>query len=387
MTKSLEVPIYPTVLKWARETSGTTIEDAATRLGVSASTFARMEKSESSVRLSELRKLAEYFKRPLAAFLLNRPPEEPQPPTDFRVLSRHGSRFARDTRLALRRAGRLQNAAAEIMHSMGEDHSPRVGTARLSDDVRAIAMRERKTLGVDVGTQLRWRDEREAFRGWRTAVERQNVLVFQLHMPIEDARGFSLSDGGPFAIAVSSSDVVHARIFTLFHEYAHLLLRSPGVCNPKTQTGTSLSKMPVERWCNQFAAALLVPEETLRDLLQRKFADDFPSNLWEAIRVSSRAFRVSEQMAVWRLFDLALITKTEFREMMGRLQRARRAKKKGFGQFSASAKCFSENGRYFTSLVLEARGRNAISYADVADYLSLKLKHLPEVRSSLSRAA
>jgi Zn-dependent peptidase ImmA (M78 family) len=240
---------------------------------------------------------------------------------------------------------------------------------------------------VDSGVQLKWRDEREAFRAWRAAVERRNVLVFQLHMPIEDARGFSLSDGGPFAIAVSSSDVVHARIFTLFHEYAHLLLRSPGVCNPKTQIGTSSSKIPVERWCNQFAAALLVPEETLRDLLQRKFADDFQRNLWEAIRVSSRAFRVSEQVALWRFFDLALITKTEFREMKGRLQRVRRTKKKGFAQFSASAKCFSENGRYFTSLVLEARGRNAISYADVADYLSLKLKHLPEVKSSLSRAA
>ena len=387
MTKSLEVPIYPTVLKWARETSGTTIEDAAARLGVSPSTFARMEKSESSVPLSELRKLADYFKRPLAAFLLNRPPEEPEPPTDFRVLSNHGSRFTRETRLALRRAGRLQSAAAEIMRSIGEDHSPRLGTAGLSDDVRKIATRERKTLGVDVGVQLRWRDEREAFRAWRTAVERRNVLVFQLQMPIEDARGFSLSDGGPFVIAVSSSDVVHARIFTLFHEYAHLLLRSPGVCNPKTQTGTSLSKMPVERWCNQFAAALLVPEETLRDLLHRKFPDGFQSNLWEAIRVSSRAFRVSEQVALWRLFDLALITKTEFRELMGRLQRVRRAKKKGFAQFSASAKCFSENGRYFTSLVLEARGRNVISYADVADYLSLKLKYLPEVRSSLSKAA
>src|SRR5260370_1309405 len=83
----------------------------------------------------------------------------------------------------------------------------RVGTARLSDDVREIAAGERRALGVDSGVQLKWRDEREAFRAWRAAVERRNVLVFQLHMPIEDARGFSLSDGGPFAIAVSSSDV------------------------------------------------------------------------------------------------------------------------------------------------------------------------------------
>jgi transcriptional regulator with XRE-family HTH domain len=114
VTKSVEVPVFPAVLKWARETSGTTIEDAATRLGVSPSTFARMEKAESTVRLTDLRKLAEYFKRPLSAFLLSSPPAEPNLPTDFRVLHRQ-SALANTAGTSRRWCWRLADATQSAM--------------------------------------------------------------------------------------------------------------------------------------------------------------------------------------------------------------------------------------------------------------------------------
>jgi hypothetical protein len=71
----------------------------------------------------------------------------------------------------------------------------------------------------------------QALRRWRGAVESRNVFVLQLSMPVDDARGCSLTDQEPFMIVVSSSDAVQARIFTLFHEYAHL--RNPGICLAK----------------------------------------------------------------------------------------------------------------------------------------------------------
>ena len=43
-------------------------------------------------------------------------------------------------------------------------------------------------------------------------------------MPIEDARGFSLTEVEPFVIVVNESDAPNAKIFTLFHEYGHILL-------------------------------------------------------------------------------------------------------------------------------------------------------------------
>jgi DNA-binding XRE family transcriptional regulator len=70
MSRSVQIRISPLVLKWARETSGATIEDAAKRAKVSALTFAKWEGQGTALSLTQARALAAYFKRPLAAFLL-----------------------------------------------------------------------------------------------------------------------------------------------------------------------------------------------------------------------------------------------------------------------------------------------------------------------------
>ena len=90
MPKAIESSVKPSVLRWARETSGTNIEEAAKRLRVPASKYAGWETVESSLTLSQMRALATYFKRPLAAMLLPEPPSEPALPTDFRNLRRDG---------------------------------------------------------------------------------------------------------------------------------------------------------------------------------------------------------------------------------------------------------------------------------------------------------
>jgi len=58
------------VLKWARETSGATVEETAKRLRVAASTSAGWEAVESLLTLGQMCALSAYFKRPLAALLL-----------------------------------------------------------------------------------------------------------------------------------------------------------------------------------------------------------------------------------------------------------------------------------------------------------------------------
>jgi transcriptional regulator with XRE-family HTH domain len=84
MSHAIEIRVNPAVLKWARETSGATIEEAAKRLRVPLSAFSRWESQEATLTLTQARTLASYFKRPLAAFLLPEPPWEPSPPHDFR---------------------------------------------------------------------------------------------------------------------------------------------------------------------------------------------------------------------------------------------------------------------------------------------------------------
>jgi Zn-dependent peptidase ImmA (M78 family)/transcriptional regulator with XRE-family HTH domain len=387
MEHAIEAAVKPAVLKWARESSGSSVEQAAKRARVPASAFAQWETAESSLRLGQLRALADYFKRPLAALLLSQPPPEPALPTDFRKLPGRSRHLERRTRLAIRRAMRLQELAHDLMQALKHDAAPLIGRAHRSDDPEAVADRERQRLDIPIDAQLGWKNSWQALRTWRAAVEGRNVLVLQLPMPVEDVRGFSLSDVAPVAIVASSSDAVQARIFTLFHEYAHLLLREPGICVPEPAPGARGPLAVVEQWCNRFAGALLVPGPTLASILETSSPIRSERDLMAAVEEGARRFRVSRLVVLRRLLDARLASKPHYQKVAAELTRKPKMRKGGGGGADPARKCLSENGRVFTSLVLEARSQGLINYADVSDYLGLRLKYLKKVETQVLMAA
>ena len=64
------------------------------------------------------------------------------------------------------------------------------------------------------------------------------------------------------------------------------------------------------------------------------------------------------------------------------LARGGKPKQKG-GPVPPARRCLVENGASFSSMVLEARNKGLITYADVSDFLDVRLKYLPEIESAL----
>ena len=383
MGRTVQVPVNPDVLRWARQTSGATFEEVAKRIKVSASTFAKWETQETPLALTQLRELADYFKRPLAAFLLPKPPEEHPLPKDYRTLPDGNGTFKRETWLAIRKARRLQSIARELMRSLERDTKPQFSSARLSDDPGAVAQRERERLGISLERQQGWQDQREALTAWSNAIERLNILVLQLRIPVEDVRGFSLGDEEPYVIAVSSSDALRARIFTLFHEYAHLLLHNAGICAPRLEMHPQRKEAEVEIWCNGFSGSFLVPPQALPQVSKATKLKD--QTLFDFLEETSGSLKLSEQVVLRRLLDVGLVSRPTFYRAMGELTAkalAAKAKQKG-GQRRPAKECLDKNGASFSSLVLEARNRGLVTFADVSDFLDVRLKWLPEIESAL----
>lgn len=380
--RSFEVEVSREVMQWARKSAGFTPEHVAKKLGTSSEAVLAWESGGRQPTIKTLEKLAEYYKRPLAVFFLpNAPPEVP-PPKDFRVLPGKTEPLSPKSLLAIRRARRLLSVAATLRADLGRELIPKLEKAALSHAPDAVARAERERLGIDIEQQKGWRDPNEALREWRKAVEQQSVLVFQLRLPVEEARGFTIAEQKLLAIIVNAADARRARVFTLFHEYAHLLLHQPGICYPDISYHGNEGEQRVESWCNRFAGALLIPKEIVEGDTDFRTAARNSAAMPDLLTQLSGRYKVSTQVILTRMRALGLITRRRYETGLAREQSLAKPPKKSrtFGP-SPSRRCLQEKGRLFISLVMEGKRREAITYNDVADYLSLRVKHLDQLQA------
>jgi len=113
------VKIEPSVLVWARQSIGKSIEEIARKADTSVDVVRGWEAGKKSPTIRQLKIISKYYKRPLAALLLAEPPDEPSLPTDFRVIPENRIKpFSEKTILSVRRARRLQGIFEDLAESV-----------------------------------------------------------------------------------------------------------------------------------------------------------------------------------------------------------------------------------------------------------------------------
>ena len=252
-----------------------------------------------------------------------------------------------------------------------------IGHAVLSDDPQGLAVATRAKLAITLQDQFAWDSEATALSEWKRRIEQRGALVFELPFPVEEGRAFSFAEEAQPAIVLNSNDALSARIFSLFHEFGHLLLGQSGICD------LSEEGKPPEQFCNRFAGELLVPQRGLlsHSLVQ---AHGKPA-AWEDedLQQIARQFKVNREVILRRLLVVGRTTGKFYRQKHDdwEAQLKARPKKRRGGRRVPARQCVRQNGIPFTSLVLESARREKITYRDVSDYLSVGLKHLPAVES------
>jgi Zn-dependent peptidase ImmA (M78 family) len=256
-----------------------------------------------------------------------------------------------------------------------------------------VSARGREWLGITIAEQRQWRTEYQPIAGWIAALETRGVLVFQTGaVEVDEMRGFSLTARELPAIVVNAKDAPRGRVFTLMHEFCHLLLDRGGVCDPVRvgREGRSPDEN-VEIFCNRVAGALLVPRDALLEDPRVETVQGAPEWEDEVLRALASDFGVSREVILRRLLVLGKTT-GEFYErkraeyLAQYAANAARMREAG-GFVPPSRLALRDNGRRYTGLVLEALERERITAADVTDYLGMRLKHLDDIAQALRRAA
>ncbi|MDO8614751.1 MAG: XRE family transcriptional regulator [Dehalococcoidia bacterium] len=375
------IPAKPIVLKWAREQSRYSIREAAALLSISAGTLAAIERGDPELTPPVFRKMLAVYQQVESVLLLPEPPDTPTIPHDYRTPGSAPTTISRETLSVIRDARRVQDYLSELAREEPEVIPlPRLPQANLADDPAELAKGERYRLSVSTGKQASW-EPREAFEQWRGVVQAFGVTALLKKMPWEDCRGLSLwNDDLLPVIVVNSDDSVSARNFTLFHEYAHLLLRKAGICI--TEPSQTL-RGQVERWCNTFSANFLVPSSDLSEAVRLMFPRVGRSD-WTLNNVRRLAgkFRVSPYVMARRLKELKLsdFYDANISELRNLDRKAK--KKRPDGQkpvrIRPEVQRLSEVGTGLAFVVLDAWRGAVIDAGDAADILQLRPDQLAD---------
>jgi len=385
------ISVNPQVIKWTIESSGWEIEELANKLNVEPKTIKEWQSKEHPIDIKKLENLAEKVKRPLAVFFLPKPPVEPKL-TDYRRVGGIGTeKISQKTLLAIRKTQHLQSVASELFELSKKNPKPKITTvASLKVDPEEAAAYEREKLGFNSEKLLLSKEAKSSinnfYRILKQQIESFNVFVFQSSIPIRETRGFTLTDSFPRIIVINSADDYKPRIFTLLHEYGHVLLKSEGICLPLYEIGKSKSSqnqiVNIEKWCNSFAASVLAPRNLLLDELYD--LDKKEKEPKEIVTTLSSRFKMSHQATVIRILNLKprKIFLEPYRKHLIYLMRIpeTKDKKKGGGGIDPVIRCLSEKGRNFVSLVMDSRYEKIINSYDVVDYLDLKIKHFKRLQ-------
>ncbi|MBI5658518.1 MAG: helix-turn-helix domain-containing protein [Nitrosomonadales bacterium] len=373
------------MLIWAREEVGYTLEQAAEAIGVSVETLQAAESGEKPLTLNQLRKAAEKFDFPFGYFYLSKPPREKTytPMPDFRI--EPGLAGADHYRLNLEIKKCRDRREVFIDLAIRLDVPIKLfqllPVAELEKNIGSIV---RKRLGIlDAEIDALTYDEAYAF--WKEKIENDGVLVYESQY-IPDASGVIgaaiFYESCPIILLKRGGYFNERRLFTLLHEYAHLLIGQSAINDARAQIIDAINspETQLEVSCNRIAAEILVPSEKIN------FADYQGMNLVEKMEALSKIFKVTYSTAAVCLKRINLINQQELAHL---LELRKNANERTHTTQKVEVKIPREIlmridlGRPMFNTVLEAYSTGLLNVFDASNILNLRVKKIDRLLSNM----
>jgi len=362
----VEININPQVLRWAREEAGFAPLEIADKVDIETDRYKLWEKEGKNIPLGKLKLLANTYKRQLAVFLLPTVPAKISKPKDYRNLSPANSKLSKKVLDVMRDVNFFSEMALELRgDTYWKQRYEWMTEAKTQTKNRQhFDLRLRELLNISVEDQLQFGSDNEAYRKWRLAVEdRLGILIFQFAMPTKEVEGFCFTEKLPYAIVVNSNYNYYHRIFTIFHELAHILRQQSGLCLFEKAT----VKQPEEFRCNEFAGSFLAPA----NLIERT------DNLKEIAAYATK-LKISREVYLRRMKEENKISDMKFYELLELIKKSYKKieKKKGAVIIKPEMKSRASRGETFYNMVLDGINNNRISFTQASSALNLNVNRL-----------
>lgn len=368
------LPINKDILVWARTSIGLSVEDVAQKFKKAPKDIEEWEQGMTSPTFNQLERLAfEIYKRPLAVFFFPDVPKEDTPKTEFRTLPDTVINELPPEIVKLYRNAKLYQLYLEELF---EGQKPLEKSLfdkfsiTASTNIATLTKEIRKELKSPIEEQTKWHSTETAFKNWRVALEANGIFVFKDAFKNDAYSGFCLYDKKYPVIFVNNSMSDSRQIFTLFHEFGHLLFKLGGIDFRSSEYTSQFSGyyLNIEVVCNRFANEYLVPSDEF---------DSFHLTVSEAqFQKLANHFSVSREVILRNYLDRGLVTHDYYEEMAAKwVKEAKESKELEGGSYYYNKKSYL--GDRYISLVYGKYYQNKITLDIVAEYLNVKVKNLP----------
>lgn len=389
-----QLPYNGEMLRWARKWRGRSLEEAGARIGVDSAQIADWENNHGTPTVKQARKLADFYGREFLEFFYDDAPtvQASKLVPDYRLHREAPDPRANREILEIQHWAEMQRInALGLFEDLGEQ-TPAFSAdlvATLEDDVEAAAARAREILSFPLAVQqkMKYKDRQDFPNVLRAKMEDAGVLVLRENALSQfGVSGLTIVQF-PLPIVVYAAEAPSRCAFTLIHEFAHIVLRESAISGGDNKREAKNHARRVEKWCDRFAAAFLVPKVALEEL-RPKPATPSKSINDDVLAAIARHFRISQHAMLIRLVDLEYVQEEYY---WGIKRPQFLAEERGWRSGGIPkvwvSRIWNKVGHLYTGLVLEALGTGKIQPHQAQRYLDIKNPvHLTTIRQEFGGA-
>lgn len=282
-----------------------------------------MERGEEPLSWARLKRLSEFYRKPITTFFMRRPPRNGGQVADFRTVADQPPEMQGWLRALVTQYQARQQELRQLLLEDGREELPWVGSLDANATVGDVVTLLRSVLRVSFEDQVATGDKEHLFKLLRVKAEEAGTFVqiatdlgsWHTQIDADVFRGFCLADRiAPF-IVLNGNDARAARSFTLIHELAHLTFGETVISNADPFADKAAANAS-EQKCNAAAAEFLLPAEKVT-AVWRRFAG---VSVDAAVSQFARATSISRAFSARRLADMNLISKDDWWQLYAQYQ-------------------------------------------------------------------
>ncbi|RAP54602.1 MAG: hypothetical protein BZ137_01325 [Methanosphaera sp. rholeuAM130] len=391
MTESIE--INPEWIIWSRKSLNYTLESASKKLKINESTLAQWEET-GVLTYKNMNKLAKVYDVSPLLFLNNTPPPKiEQYVKDYRTMNDKRITSSPEILKEIKHAKRKRMLLLEIAQKLDKDLTFKYYQNDTKSKTKIVDI-IRKSLDINADKLNNYTTD-----DWIKEFESLNILVFKFYnIKPEDINGYAFNNQYLPIIGINNRNSEIEKIYSLFNEYAHLLISKDGISG-------DYNTEKDERLCNAIASEIMLPEKEIKKIRI--------ANINSVIRIVSTRYNVNMETVLYRLRNLNLLTDEELEEQLNKRVFNSDEEPEDESEYDSQAELLidnttmvkkstdknkntqkrlktlasrniNQNGRLYTQIILEAYDNNIINDLDLSNELGVPHTVIPYLIKKIS---